>query len=99
MKNRETAEERLQNMEAGTFLSRWSANSRSYVVSYKTQEGRVAHVAGIFPAEGESIDVELTGGNIIRMSGILEFINRRRTELCLNKAIVTVFDVEYNTKL
>lgn len=73
--SRGEAEERLKGKPSGTFLTRWSSNSQSYVLSYT--KGNVSeHIAFIKPGpDNVSVSVVRADTSTATYSSLMEYIN------------------------
>jgi len=80
--SRDDSELKLGGFPTGTFLTRWSANTNSYVVSYSV-EMSIIHLAFIRPREGGGggVRVELQNGRTSEFNSLLEYINKQREEI------------------
>jgi len=94
--SRDEAEQKLGGFPNGTFLTRWSGNTNSYVISYSV-EMSVVHLAFIRPRQGGGIVVELQNGRTSEFNTLLEYINKQREEIPeLGEAITVLGEPVYH---
>jgi hypothetical protein len=75
--SREQSEVELAKTPKGTFLTRWSTSSKSYVVSHSLGDGvHVGHVAYIFPNNDGSVTVERNDGLKSLYPSLFEYVEK-----------------------
>eukprot|EP01119_Soliformovum_irregulare_P011469 TRINITY_DN2876_c0_g1_i1.p1 TRINITY_DN2876_c0_g1~~TRINITY_DN2876_c0_g1_i1.p1 ORF type:complete len:698 (-),score=190.67 TRINITY_DN2876_c0_g1_i1:105-2198(-) len=72
--SRVESENKLKDQRAGTFLLRWSKNTKSYVLSFVARGGGFQHIAYIQPIEGGKITVDKEDGQKAVYDNIKEYI-------------------------
>eukprot|EP01117_Protostelium_nocturnum_P012615 TRINITY_DN4642_c0_g1_i2.p1 TRINITY_DN4642_c0_g1~~TRINITY_DN4642_c0_g1_i2.p1 ORF type:complete len:754 (+),score=231.52 TRINITY_DN4642_c0_g1_i2:121-2382(+) len=80
--SRQESEAKLMSpgIVAGTFLTRWSDNTNSYVLTYKKVGGGIEHIAHIRPTEGEKIKVGKSDGTEVTYETLIHYIDTLREE-------------------
>jgi hypothetical protein len=82
--SRDQAETHLRGKSDGTFLTRWSGNTGSYVLSYISGGGKeFKHIAGIMPKEGEAVTVVRVDSVVLTYRSLLEYINSMKQAKCI----------------
>lgn len=74
------AEDLLQNSPMGTFLTRWSSNTNSYVLSYVKPDGSFKHIGYIYPKEEglSAVIARTTREHEDEYPSILEYVQQER---------------------
>ena len=86
--SREQAETLLRGKPDGTFLTRWSGNTGSYVLSYICGNGKeFKHVAGIMPKEGDSVTVVRVDSVVLSYRSLLEYIVSMQQARCITSPL------------
>jgi len=68
------------NVLPGTFLTRWSDNIESYVLTYKKPSGGLEHIAHIIPAGDHKVVVKKSDGSTTPYESLLKYIETLREE-------------------
>lgn len=88
--SREETEKILAKQPPGTFLTRWSENSNSYVISYKREDGKFGHIAHIHPTGvAQGITVTRKDGSTAEYKDLSEYVQLLKSE----KAILMAYGV------
>ncbi|PRP76453.1 protein kinase domain containing protein [Planoprotostelium fungivorum] len=69
-----------------TFLTRWSDNMGSYVLTYKKREGGLEHIAHIMPVGDGKITVRKSDGTSTPYDSLLKYIDTLREERVIANA-------------
>jgi serine/threonine protein kinase len=77
--DRNAAENRLEHTPAGTFLIRWSVNTRSYVMSLRNENG-YEHIADVYPNHNGGIKVTKKNGEIKTFANLLEYVEAMKRQ-------------------
>jgi len=87
--SRETAEHLLRSTPDGTYLTRWSSTTSSYVLTYSVNGGRECkHIAGILPAdEGEGVSVVRVYSIVLCFKNLADYIQSMKQA----KVIIAAF--------
>jgi hypothetical protein len=93
--SRERSEELLRGTPDGTFLTRWSSKTSSYVLSY-VHSRDIKHIAGILPSElGEAVTVVRADQVVLSYNSLLEYLNSMRQSKWISHPMVNTENNPY----
>ena len=70
----------------GTYLTRWSSNSSSYVLSFVDDKGQVTHIGGLQPIENGGV-IASTKNGTINYNNLTEYVDKLKGKGILTNPI------------
>jgi len=97
---RPEAELKLSQFPVGTFLTRWSANSKSFVLSYSKSKKEFIHCAFIRPKRDGSLEVEYDNCTVVKYCSLDSFIQMQKTKGApLGQSCIAIAKAKLNAQL